>query len=79
MLRPHGYYWVKFPTDPQLQIVLIQEDGNVWVFGENEPQRVAEDEPGSVKGQSFEVVADPLVPPEIPKLQTPEPHVLGRT
>ena len=51
----------------------------MWVFGENEPQRVAEDEPGSVKGQSFEVVAGPLAPPEIPKLQTPDAHALGRT
>ena len=79
MPRPHGYYWVKFSTDPQLQIVLIQGDGNVWVFGENQPRRVAGDEPGSVKGLSFEVVAGPLVPPEIPKLQTPDVHALGRT
>jgi hypothetical protein len=78
MARPHGYYWVKFPTDPQLQIVLIQEDGNVWVFGENQPQRIPGDEPGSTKTLSFEVVAGPLTPPEIPKLQTPDVHALGR-
>jgi hypothetical protein len=77
MPRPHGYYWVKFPAEPQLQIVLIQEDGNVWVFGENQPQRLAGDERTSAQALSFEVVAGPLVPPEIPKLQTP--HALGRT
>ena len=79
MQRPHGYYWVKFPTDPQLQIVLIQEDGNVWVFGENQPQRIAADEPASAKGLPFEVISGPLVPPEIPKLHTPDAHALGRT
>jgi len=62
------YYWVKFPTEPQLQIVLIQEDGNVLVFGENQPRRVAGDEAATAKALSFEVVAGPLVPPEIPKL-----------
>ena len=76
MHRPHGYYWVKKPTDPQLQIVLIQEDGNVWVFGENQPQRIAADEPASAKGLPFEVISGPLVPPEIPKLQTPDVHAL---
>jgi hypothetical protein len=79
MPRPHGYYWVKFSTEPQLQIVLIQEDGNVWVFGENQPRRVAGDEPASAKALSFEVVAGPLVPPEIPKLQTPDAHASARS
>jgi hypothetical protein len=79
MARPHGYYWVKFRTDPQLQIALIQGDGNVWLFGENRPQRVAGDEHASVKDLSFEVVAGPLIPPEIPRLQTQDVHALGRT
>jgi hypothetical protein len=78
MARPHGYYWVKFPTDPQLQIVLIQKDGYVWVFGENQPQRFAADDPTSTRALSFEVVAGPLVAPEIPELQTPKVHALGR-
>jgi hypothetical protein len=76
MPRPHGYYWVKFSTDPQLQIVLIQEDGNVWVFGENQPQRVP-GEPGSAKSLAFEVISGPLIPPELP--QTPDVQSLGRT
>jgi hypothetical protein len=78
MLKAHGYYWVKFPTDPQLQIVLIQEDGNVWVFGENRPQRAAADDPRNPQALSFDVIAGPLVAPEIPQLQIPEMHALGR-
>jgi hypothetical protein len=71
MARAHGYYWVKFPTDPQLQIVLIQEHSNVWVFGENQPRRAPGDAPGSEKTLSFEVIAGSLVPPQIAELQVP--------
>lgn len=78
MRRAHGYYWVKFPTDPQLQIVLIQEDGNMWVFGESLPRRIPGDEPGSANTRSFEVIAGPLEPPEIPELQAPNPPSIGR-
>jgi hypothetical protein len=76
MARPHGYYWVKFPADPQPQIVLIQEDGNLWVFGKNQPQRIPGDEPVSAKRRQFEIISGPLFPPEVP--QTPEIRALGR-
>lgn len=77
MARAHGYYWVKFPADTQLQIVLIQEDGNVWVFGENQPRRAPGDAPGSEKALSFEVIAGPLIPPETAK-QTPDTPSIER-
>jgi hypothetical protein len=81
MPRPHGYYWVKFPTDPQLQIVLMQEDGTIWVFGKNQGQYISGEEPEFAKGQglSLEVISGPLVAPEIPTLETPGMHSLGQT
>jgi len=65
MPRPAGYYWVKSATDSQLQIVLIQEDGVVWLFGENRGQYIAGEEPKIFKGQglSLEVITGPLEPP----------------
>jgi hypothetical protein len=77
MSGAHGYYWVKFPDDPQFQIVLIQEDGNVWMFGESQPQRVEGEDLASGKTLSFEVISGPLIPPEIPKKQAPDAP-LGR-
>ncbi len=50
MPRPHGYYWVKFAADPQPQVVLIQEDGAVWVFGETQAQYISGEEPEFAKG-----------------------------
>jgi hypothetical protein len=78
MPRAHGYYWVKFPDDPQLQIVLIQEDGNVWVFGESQPQRIEGEDLASGKTLSFQVISGPLVPPEIPKPESSDIRPLGR-
>jgi len=80
MPRPHGYYWVKFPTDPQPQIVMIHQDATVWVFGENRGQYIAGEEPDFAQGQglSLEVLSGPLVPPQIPSLDTSELRVLGR-
>jgi hypothetical protein len=77
MPKAHGYYWVKFPDDPQLQIVLIQENGNVWVFGESQPQRIEGEDLASGKTLSFDVISGPLIPPEIPKQQTSDAP-LGR-
>ena len=68
MARPHGYYWVKLATDPQPQIMMIQEDGTVWAFGESQGQYISGEEPEFAKGRGLqlEVLAGPLVPPEIP-------------
>jgi len=65
MPRPTGYYWVKSATDSQLQIVLIQGDRVVWLFGENHRQYIAGEEPEIFKGQglSLEVITGPLEPP----------------
>ncbi len=65
MPRPAGYYWVKSATDSQLQIVLIQGDGVVWLFGQDRGQYIAGEEPEIFKGQglSLEVIAGPLEPP----------------
>jgi hypothetical protein len=65
MPRPAGYYWVKSATDAQLQIVLIQGDGVVWLFGDNHGQYIAGEEPEIFKGQglSLEVITGPLEPP----------------
>jgi hypothetical protein len=81
MTRAHGYYWVKFAADPQPQIVLIQGDGTVWVFGENHGQYIAGQEPEHLKGQglSLEVLSGPLIPPEIPTLEAEDFRPLGRT
>ena len=80
MMRPHGYYWVKFAADPQPQVVMIHVDGTVWVFGKNHGQYIAGEEPGYAKGQglSLEVISGPLVPPEMPILETAEMRPLGR-
>jgi hypothetical protein len=80
MPRPHGYYWVKLPTDPQPQIVKIHEDGIVWVFGENRGRYIAGEEPEFAKGLalSLEVLAGPLMPPDIPALEVPNVDPLGR-
>jgi hypothetical protein len=43
MPKPAGYYWVWSATDSQLQIVQIQRDGVVWLFGER--QYIAGEEP----------------------------------
>ena len=71
MPRPAGYYWVKFSTDAQLQIALIQEDGVVWVFGEARGRYIAGEEPEIFKDQglALEVLSGPLEPPIIPKLE----------
>jgi len=80
MTKAHGYYWVKFAADPQPQIVLIQGDGTVWVFGENRGQYTVGQEPGHLKGQglSLEILSGPLIPPEIPTLETEDFRPLGR-
>ena len=58
MPRPAGYYWVKSATDSQLQIVLIQGDGVVWLFGENRGKYIAGEEPEIFKGGlSLEAIA----------------------
>lgn len=79
-MRPHGYYWVKFATDPQPQIVMIQGDGTVWVFGESRGQYIAGEEPEFAKGRglSLEIVSGPLVSPKIPTLESSEIRALGR-
>jgi hypothetical protein len=73
MPRPHGYYWVKFAADPQPQVVLIQEDGAVWVFGETQAQYISGEEPEFARGRglSLEIVTGPLVAPEVPTLENP--------
>jgi hypothetical protein len=65
MPKPAGYYRVKSATDSQLQIVLIQGDGLVWLFGDNRGQYNAGEEPEIFKGQelSLEVITGPLEPP----------------
>jgi hypothetical protein len=80
MPRPDGYYWVKFAGDPQPQVVLIQEDGTVWVFGESHGQYIAGEEPDFAKGRglSLEIIAGPLVAPDIPTLDKPVINPLGR-
>jgi hypothetical protein len=72
MNRPGGYYWVKFPGDEQQQIVLIQEDGVIWIFGKSCGQYVAGEEPEVFRGQgiSLEVISGPLEPPSIPAAAT---------
>jgi hypothetical protein len=71
MPRAHGYYWVKFATDPQPQIVLIQEDATVWVFGASQGQYIAGEEPEFARGRglSLEILSGPLIAPDIPKLK----------
>lgn len=71
MPRPSGYYWVKFPGDSQLQIVLIQGDGVIWVFGEARGRYIDGEEPEIFKGQalSLEVISGPLDPPVLAKLE----------
>jgi hypothetical protein len=80
MPRPDGYYWVKFAGDPQPQVVLIKEDGTVWVFGESHSQYIAGEEPDFAKGRglSLEIIAGPLVAPDIPTLDKPVINPLGR-
>jgi len=81
MARPHGYYWVKFASDPQPQIVMIQYDGTVWVFGESHGQYIAGEEPEFAKGRgvSLEILTGPLLAPDIPTLDSPEINTLRRT
>jgi hypothetical protein len=80
MVRRHGYYWVKFAADPQPQIVMIQENGTVWIFGESHGQYIAGEEPEFAKGRglSLEILSGPLVSPNIPSLESTEHQALGR-
>jgi hypothetical protein len=58
MPRPAGYYWVKSATDSRLQIVLIQGDGVVWLFGQDRGQYIAGEEPEIFKGQGLSARSD---------------------